>query len=304
MHQDELDWRDLLRKPEKLFGYSYVYFFGILVVVGLLYVGRLTEIGKNAVADLVLADSTAFVLDIPLQAPRVIPPVDVMKAGLSTKEAIAAGQSLFKANCVSCHGDNGQGDGPSGLLMTPRPRNFQNVTGWTNGSKVSQMYKTLEEGIVKNGMASYNYLPPAERFALIHFIRSLTAGHPQDSTGELKALDAAYRLSKGLVVAGQIPIRKAALRVIDESASEAVRVSAGMQHALPAQPGTALFRRVASNEQKALTSLLHFKKSGTVDDLIRTITADPIQSGFRAEASRLTATEWIALHQYAASLKR
>lgn len=303
MYQDELDWRDLIRKPEKLFGYSYLYVFAVLVVVGLLYLGQLTDIGKNAIAEAVLADSTAFVRDIPLQAARVIPPVDVMKSGLTTPEAIAAGSALFKANCVSCHGDNGQGDGPSGSLLNPRPRNFQSLNGWTSGSKVSQIYKTLEEGIVKNGMASYNYLPPADRFALIHFVRSLSKGQPLDSPDELKALDAAYQLSKGVNVAGQIPIKRATERFSKENVNQSLRVASEMLQASN-QPGAIILRRVALNEQRAITSLLHFKRSGTVDELVRMVSADPALAGFKAEASRLTSSEWTALHQYALTIQR
>jgi len=47
-----------------------------------------------------------------------------------------------------------------GLSLTVKPRNFHSLGGWTNGSKVSEIYKTLQEGIVRNGMAAYNYLPP------------------------------------------------------------------------------------------------------------------------------------------------
>jgi hypothetical protein len=303
MYQDELDWRDLIRKPEKLFGYSYFYVFAILVIVGFLYVGRLTDIGKNAISESVLPDSTAFIKDIPLQAPRTIPPVDVLKAGVSTPEAIAAGSTLFKANCVSCHGDNGQGDGPSGLLLNPRPRNFQSLNGWTNGSKISQIYITLEEGIVKNGMASYSYLPPADRFSLIHFVRSLSKGQPLDTPEELKGLDAAYQLSKGLNIPGQIPIKKAAARIAQDKAIEATRVASAMLQ--PENlPGVALLRRIAADEQKAITSLIHFKKAGTADELVRMISVDPVQVGFKAETARLTAAEWKTLYQYAVTLQR
>jgi mono/diheme cytochrome c family protein len=36
----------------------------------------------------------------------------------------AAGAMLFNANCSSCHGISGKGDGPVGAALTPSPRNF------------------------------------------------------------------------------------------------------------------------------------------------------------------------------------
>jgi len=41
--------------------------------------------------------------------------------------------------------------------------------------------RTLEEGIVRNGMASYNYLPPADRIALAHVVRSFMPAAPVDT---------------------------------------------------------------------------------------------------------------------------
>ncbi|MEE3327292.1 MAG: cytochrome c [Myxococcota bacterium] len=36
----------------------------------------------------------------------------------------AAGKALFDANCSSCHGVSGKGDGPVGAALTPPPRDF------------------------------------------------------------------------------------------------------------------------------------------------------------------------------------
>ena len=36
----------------------------------------------------------------------------------------AAGKVAFEANCSSCHGLTGKGDGPVGQLLTPPPRDF------------------------------------------------------------------------------------------------------------------------------------------------------------------------------------
>src|SRR5215212_5316128 len=39
-------------------------------------------------------------------------------------QAILAGQKLYVSNCVACHGTSGQGDGPAGVGLNPRPGNF------------------------------------------------------------------------------------------------------------------------------------------------------------------------------------
>ncbi len=36
----------------------------------------------------------------------------------------AAGKALFEANCASCHGVSGKGDGPVGAALNPPPRDF------------------------------------------------------------------------------------------------------------------------------------------------------------------------------------
>jgi mono/diheme cytochrome c family protein len=36
----------------------------------------------------------------------------------------AAGKTVFDANCSSCHGTSGKGDGPVGSALNPPPRDF------------------------------------------------------------------------------------------------------------------------------------------------------------------------------------
>ncbi len=42
----------------------------------------------------------------------------------SSEDTLAKGARLFQANCASCHGDTGQGDGPAGVSLEPRPANL------------------------------------------------------------------------------------------------------------------------------------------------------------------------------------
>jgi hypothetical protein len=299
-YKDEIDWKDLRRKPEKLFGYSYIYVLAILIGIGILYIWNLNTIGKNAVNPTVLQDSTALIKDIPFQSPRLIPPVNIMKVGFSSPELVNKGRELFKANCASCHGDNGQGDGPSAAMLNPKPRNFHSLEGWKNGSAVTQMYKTLEEGIPGGAMASYDYMPPEDRFALIHFIRTFANNQPNDSLSALKQLDATYQLAKGINVAGQIPIKKAMNLVEKENASSAAQIQkTALQISASNTIGADLLKSVSFDEIKVVTSVTHMKGGvKNIDDFIKIISADPIHFGFKASVIRLSANEWTELYHY------
>ena len=40
------------------------------------------------------------------------------------EEAAAAGKTIFEANCVPCHGPQGEGDGPAAAELNPKPANL------------------------------------------------------------------------------------------------------------------------------------------------------------------------------------
>jgi mono/diheme cytochrome c family protein len=302
----EIDFRDLIRKPEKLFGYSFILFVLIVTGLGVSYMNNLTAIGKNSVRPAVLTDSSSFVQDIPFQSARVLPPVDVMKVSGATPELVAKGKDLFQTTCASCHGDNGEGNGPTAVTLNPKPRNFHELTGWKNGSKVAQIYKTLQDGIPGSAMASFNYLPPIDRFALIHFVRSLAAGQPADSQAELQGLETTYQLSKGTNTPGQIPVKKALQIVEGETKAELARIAELESVGAAQSKGTGyqVFERVARDKRRILAGLLSSTSSlQSVDQFIKVVTAEPTQLGFKAEVIQLSATDWTALYQFLNELK-
>ncbi len=301
---DEIEFRDLLKKPEKLFPYAFLYFLGALFLLGMMYLWNINSVGANAIAPAALKDSSAFIQDIPFQAPVMLPPVDIRTASVASDSLIARGRELFRGNCIACHGESGMGDGPSAATLNPKPRNFHSLSGWTNGSKVSQIYRTLEEGIVKNGMASYNYLPPVDRFALAHFIRTLSPGQPVDSPEDLEALESAYQLSKGKAVPGQIPLKKAEEILVREGAPEAARAKKfGESLAVDGGPAAGLLRRNASSLERVAVTTLGAPLPG-LEEFIRARCGAPALYGLKPAVNRLSRGDWSTIYSYLDSARK
>ena len=124
------------------------------------------------------------------------PPVDLDLAFMPSNEVLARGKELYQGGtCTGCHGSEGRGDGAAGQYLNPKPRNFHLLEGWTNGPQVAQIFITLTEGIIARGMPAVDTLPVSDRFALVHYIRSLSTGYPAPDENEKKLLDEKYHLS-------------------------------------------------------------------------------------------------------------
>lgn len=95
-----------------------------------------------------------------------------------TEKMIAYGKKQYQANCVACHMADGKGGGPIAA------RNL--VEGdWKKGGSSIALYKTLNKGIEGTSMASFAHLSKVKRWALVHYVRSITENKVEDDKDKL-----------------------------------------------------------------------------------------------------------------------
>ena len=97
----------------------------------------------------------------------------------------AAGKVIFEANCASCHGVSGKGDGPVGAALDPRPRDFTvadfkfDADGSGTPGDDSDLVMVIQNGAMKFGgsplMAPWPTLTEVQVTDIIAHIRSLKA---------------------------------------------------------------------------------------------------------------------------------
>ena len=105
------------------------------------------------------------------------------KPWISTKNLIIQGNKVYAVQCAVCHGTKGLGDGTPGLI--PPPRNL--VEGkWKMGGSSKALFTTLQKGIEGSPMVSFKHLPKLDRWALVHYIRSITNNKVPDDEKELE----------------------------------------------------------------------------------------------------------------------
>jgi mono/diheme cytochrome c family protein len=299
-HEIEVDFQSVLKTPRRMFGLSYVVFLVSMVIIGASYLHNIYKVSDNRTK---FATKALLVTDEDIQQKNAMkmPGVDVLVVGKSSDELVAKGKKLFGENCVSCHGDNGEGNGVAGAALNPKPRNFHVASGWTNGRKISEMYKTLEEGIIKNGMNSFSQLLPEDRFALIHYIRTFANDYPEIKEDELNELDLVYSISAGKDTKANIPIAKASTILKAEAHNLTAKLSS-IEKAFENNndENTKLLSTVAiKNKDKALKALLiNTKWQESQDSFVSVVTNSLPANGFNARVSTFSKEEWNTLYNY------
>ena len=127
--EDEIDFKDLLRDPIRLYGWFYLIVFVIILLGGIYYVKHLDVITINSMPQVIIPVDSTKNIEVELKKGGVKPAMDLDLVKNPTPEFIAKGKELFVSTCSSCHGQDGKGNGPAGGALNPKPRNFHSKDG-------------------------------------------------------------------------------------------------------------------------------------------------------------------------------
>lgn len=238
---------------------------------------------------------------------------DVAKLAKPTPELIADGGKLYATNCVSCHGTDGHGNGPAAAAFNPKPRDFTSGE-WRQGGKPSQIFHTLGTGF--GSMPSFAALSADQRWALVHFVRSLSPTRPEDSAADLTALSA-----KAAKAGTQLPIRVAMNLMAVPDAPPAVAIKKSIPqpnseggelyqarcascHGVSGQGGIKV-RVLGSNPFSYLSTASFAGRRapwvGNIQEFIR-INSEGLPGFGKPAINDLTPDQWQALHDYTQQL--
>lgn len=303
-YEEEIDFRSVLKTPARWFGLIYPYFLTLIYLGGIYYVKVMNTSYQNDIAP-AIADSANVFNDVKAVKGSVSPGVDLKLISKPSEALIAKGKTIFQANCSSCHGNGGQGDGPAGAALNPKPRNFTSDQGWKNGRKFSDMFKTVQKGIPGSAMPAFEYLPGEDKIAVIEFIRTLANNFPPVTDAEISDMDKTYSLSKGTMVPSQIPVARAQQLAEQDAGIRVNEINRALEliDKNPDDPSAKLFNRIAADRFRALSFLS--KNQGwtaSQSEFARTVISAPGVNGFSREIVNLDDAQWTALFNYVKKL--
>lgn len=224
--------------------------------------------------------------ELPPQKGRVLPAIDPQELLMPQPQLITRGRVLFQQNCVSCHGDQGRGDGPASVGLAPRPRNFAGRDGWTNGYRITDLFQTLSHGVQGTAMAPFDYLFPSDRMALVHYVRALGAfDHGPEDANAVAALSAQLATSGGRVP-NRIPVTLAMAKLVKEEPPPPP----------PELPGNAeqaaWLRQFVGDPERAALTRRRLRAKARWDEIASGLAMGAPGNGFSPGVATLNAADW------------
>jgi high-affinity iron transporter len=96
---------------------------------------------------------------------------------------LAHGAALYKAQCASCHGATGGGDGALAATLDPKPIAFSDPERARSRSLMA-LFQVVSQGVSGTSMPSFASLPEADRWDLAFFIGGLSYDDAARARGE------------------------------------------------------------------------------------------------------------------------
>ncbi len=95
---------------------------------------------------------------------------------------VAAARTLYRENCMACHGDRGDGRGPQAAALDPRPTDFTDSARAAERN-VYGLYNTISLGVPGTAMPAFHTLGAEPRWQLAFYVSTFSAQDSGRSAG-------------------------------------------------------------------------------------------------------------------------
>jgi high-affinity iron transporter len=198
--------------------------------------------------------------------------------------SLARGAEVYAANCSSCHGALGKGDGPAAMGLQPAPTNLTEIAALEDQSPLDY-YRRITIGVVGTAMPSFeDRLPAQDRWAAALYASMLRLPHP---SGEVPPGLASFPVTGRMSDADLL----AALRATDKSPANLSRIAAirGAQPDVTSVATAQVFDRVRSQLDSAYLLARRGDSSASTAAFDAYMTFEQVERGVRAKNPTLAA---------------
>ena len=109
---------------------------------------------------------------IPVEGPAFIPNMGVPTNPVPSDDvSISRGKTLFTINCIMCHGETGEGNGPIAALIANKPANLTSII--TQSKIDGTLFMTITNGVEGKMPPMVENLTVRDRWDVINYIRTL-----------------------------------------------------------------------------------------------------------------------------------
>jgi mono/diheme cytochrome c family protein len=109
---------------------------------------------------------------IPVEGPAFIPNLGAPENPVADDDiSISRGKTLFSINCIMCHGETGEGNGPVSGLIANKPANL--TLDVTQNKSDGALFLTLTNGVDGRMPPMVENLTVRDRWDVVNYIRTL-----------------------------------------------------------------------------------------------------------------------------------